>query len=306
MRHILFISLVLLLCGSTAFAAEVPVPKSMQEKFLATAKKIWASLDRQRGKIALPNDVATLNVPESFYYLNPKQSAKILVDVWGNPPETGQNILGMLFPSDTTPFDDGAWGVTIEYEEEGYVSDEDADEIDYEELLIQMKESTREASEAQVAQGYEPVQLIGWASKPFYDQQSHKLHWAKEIKFGDQLVNTLYYNIRVLGRKGVLILNFIADMDQKPTIDANIDAVLAMAEFNEGSRYEDFDSSVDEVAAYGLGALIAGKILAKTGLLAAALIFLKKFGIYIVVAGGALLAKIFKRKKEDEPGTPVE
>ena len=42
-----------------------------------------------------------------------------------------------------------------------------------------------------------------------------------------------------------------------PVIDANVDAVLALADFNQGSRYEDFDPDLDQVAAYGLGALVA-------------------------------------------------
>jgi len=186
--------------------------------------------------------------------------------------------------------------VTIEYDEDGYVSDEDADDIDYTELLDQMREGTAEASAERVQQGYEPIELVGWASPPYYDKAAHKLHWAKEIRFGEQPENTLNYNIRVLGRKGVLILNFIAGMSQKEMIDSKLDAVLSMAEFDQGSRYEDFDPDIDTVAAYGLGALVAGKVAAKTGLLAAALLFLKKFGIIVVAGVAGVFGKIFKRK----------
>ena len=233
-------------------------------------------------------------MPDTFYYLNPADSEKVLVGVWGNPPGTGKNSLGMLFPSGSTPFETDSWAVTVEYEEGGYVSDENADEIDYDELLSQMKEGTRESSRQRVEQGYEAIELVGWASKPFYDKESHKLHWAKEIKFASQGNNTLNYNIRVLGRKGVLVLNFIANMDQKEVVDSNIDTVLALAEFNQGSRYEDFNPDIDEIAAYGIGALIAGKVAAKTGILIAALVFLKKFDVIILIAAGALLRKLFK------------
>ena len=34
---------------------------------------------------------------------------------------------------------------------------------------------------------------------------------------------------------------------------------------------------MDKIAAYGIGGLVAGKVLAKTGMLAVGLIFLKKF-----------------------------
>ena len=282
--------------GAQTAAAEESQMSAEEAEYIAWAKGVWDSLDRQHGEIVLPNGIATLNVPDEFYYLNPADTQKVLVDIWGNPP--GGETLGMLFPNDVTPFDDNPWGVTIAYEEDGYVSDEDADEIDYSELLQQMQADIREESNERVKQGYEAIDLVGWAAQPFYDKTAKKLHWAKELKFGeDEQVNTLNYNIRVLGRKGVLVLNFIAGMDQKELIDAQLHRVLAMAEFNAGSRYEDFNPNIDKVAAYGIGALIAGKVVAKTGLFAAALIFLKKFGVLILVGFAALFGKLFKRKE---------
>ena len=203
----------------------------------------------------------------------------------------------MLFPSESTPFDDGAWAVTIEYEEDGHVSDKDADKINYDDLLSQMKEETQAASEQRAKKGYEPIELVGWAAKPYYDKDSHKLHWAKELKFGDQEDHTLNYNIRVLGRKGVLVLNFIAGMDQKALIDSKVDSVLALANFDEGNQYSDFNPDIDKVAAYGIGALVAGTVLAKTGLITAALILLKKFGIFVLLGLGALVKMLFGKKK---------
>ena len=267
-----------------------------EQKYAQWAMQIWESLDRQTGEISVIKNVATVTVPEDFYFLNAADSKKVLVDVWGNPP--GSNVLGMLFPAQSTPFDSDSWAVTIEYTEDGYVSDEDADEIDYNELLAQMQEDTLAASKERVSQGYDSIALVGWAAPPYYDKAEHKLHWAKEIKFGSQPTNTLNYNIRVLGRKGVLVLNFIATIDQKTLIDGQLDNVLAMADFNEGSSYDDFNPDIDDVATYGLGALVAGKVIAKTGFLAALILFLKKFGVIIVIAIGGILKKVFSRKKK--------
>ncbi len=266
-----------------------------ETEYMAWAKSLWASLDRQKGDIVLPQGNATLHVPATFYYLNPADTEKVLVDVWGNPP--GSETLGMLFSTDVTPFDDNAWGVTIAYEEDGYVSDENAKDIDFGELLQQMQEDTRVASSERQKQGYEAIELVGWAAQPYYDEATKKLYWAKELKFGEAVQeNTLNYNIRVLGRKGVLLLNFIAGMNQKALIDGQVNSVLAMAEFNPGSRYEEFDPEFDKVAAYGIGALVAGKVMAKTGLFAVALIFLKKYGVLLLFGIAALFGKLFKRK----------
>lgn len=277
-------------------AANTQGELSEEEQYLAWARALWASLDRQKGVIKLEKAGATLDVPEAFYYLDPEDTEKVLVEVWGNPP--GQKTLGMLFPASKTPFDFDSWGVTLDYQEEGYVSDEDADEIDYDKMLATMKADTRSESEQRVTQGYGPMELIGWASRPFYDKSSHKLHWAQELNFGDE-ANTLNYNIRVLGRKGVLVLNFIAAMEQKQEIENSLDSVLALAEFDPGARYGDFNPDMDEIAAYGIGALVAGKVAAKTGFLVAALVFLKKFGVIALIAAGAIFAKVFRRKKPD-------
>ncbi len=292
------ITLGLLLCilSSFAFASDETAPQTEEEKYMAWAQEIWDSLDRKTGEIKIGEANVVLNVPQDFYYLNPQDAEKVLVDVWGNRP--GQNTLGLLFPANLTPFDNESWAVTIQYEEDGYVSDEDADEIDYDELLVQMKKDTQASSELRVQEGYQPIKLIGWASPPYYDATAKKLHWAKELKVGNNDLNTLNYNIRVLGRKGVLVLNFIAGMDQKTVIDSNIETVLALAEFDTGSKYSDFNPDIDTVAAYGLGALVAGKVIAKTGFLVAALVFLKKFGIIILLAAGAFFKKMFSRKEE--------
>jgi len=262
-----------------------------EKAYVVEVTKIWNSLNQQHGEIKLPNNVATLNVPEEFFYLNPTDAETLLTKIWGNPPSSTQN-LGMLLPSGKTPMESNSWGVTIDYEEDGYVSDEDVDDIDYDDLLSDMQSSTEKASEARVKMGYEPITLVGWASKPYYDELTNKLYWAQEIKFGSQEVNTLNYNIRILGRKGVLILNFIAGMEQLDEINSQIDTVLKIAEFNTGSRYSDFNPDIDTVATYGVGALIAGKVAAKVGLFAVILLFLKKFWILLVLFGGGILKKI--------------
>lgn len=91
------------------------------------------------------------------------------------------------------------------------------------------------------------------------------------------------------------MLNFVADMDQKDVITGELDEVLTMAEFKPGSRYADYTPGMDKVAAYGIGALIAGKVMAKAGLFAEELIFLKRFGVLIVLGLGALVAKLRRK-----------
>jgi uncharacterized membrane-anchored protein len=121
------------------------------------------------------------------------------------------------------------------------------------------------------------------------------LHWAKELRFGEDSLNTLNYNLRILGRKGVFVVNAIATMSDLPEVKSNIDNVLGSIEYKEGQKYADFDPELDEVAAWTIGGLVAGKLLAKAGFF---VLFLKFWAF--AGAGGALW-NYFKKKKGDGP-----
>jgi uncharacterized membrane-anchored protein len=276
--------------GISAAYAQEPTPEQIAE-YQAWEKQFIEGLTPQSGTIELPNGVASLTLPDSFVYYSPEDSKLILEEAWGNPPDPDMNQ-GMIFPSKYSPLDDETWAVTIDYSEEGYVSDEDAGEIDYDELLAEMKADVEASNEARKSMGYETIHLLDWASKPFYDQTNNKLHWAKEIQFEGIPENTLNYSIRALGRKGILELNFIASMSQLPEIQQNMDEVMQMTAFNPGFRYDEFDPSIDKVAAYGIGALVAGKVLAKVGILAKILFAFKKLWILVAIGAVGLFKKL--------------
>lgn len=271
-----------------------------------TAEEFLASLNFQKGAITLPGDFASLTLPDGFHYLSPEDTEKVLVMAWGNPP--GSETLGMIIRGPDDVLAEDSWAVVISYEEDGYVSDEDADSIDFGELLSSMQASTEALNEARLEAGYDEINLVGWAATPRYDSAEKKLYWAKELRFGEIPVNTLNYNVRILGRKGVLVLNLVATMPQLEEIEAAIPSVLAIANFDPGYQYSDFDPSVDKVAAYGIAALIAGKVAAKAGLFAklgVVLVALKKFWIFVAIAIGAFVVRIFRRgKSKESPATP--
>jgi len=173
----------------------------------------------------------------------------------------------------------------------------------YDELLTQMQDQIKEINPERKKQGYSTVELLGWASPPYYDEKEKKMHWAKRLLFEGDSIETLNYNIRVLGRKGVLVLNAIGTMERLEEIKTSVSPILANVSFNDGNRYADFNEGTDKVAAYGLIGLIAGGVLAKTGLFAKLGLILLKFAKVIIVGAGAAIAgivKLFKGKKDDE------
>jgi uncharacterized membrane-anchored protein len=307
MRKILILCLLLfpLLVSAKDKPAKADAAKSAEAKAEEEArKKFEAQLTYQRGKITLKDGLATLDVPAGFRYLDSQQANKILVEAWGNPP--GKETLGMLFPSNVSPLQEGGWGVIITYQEDGYVKDDEAESINYDDLMKQMKESVVEENTERKKAGFDSVDLIGWAARPHYDKASHKLYWAKEVKFGDNPEHTLNYNIRALGRRGVLVLNAVSSIGQLQSVEADMNEVLKFVSFNEGHRYTDFKPGYDKIAAFGIGALIAGKVAAKVGLfklLIGLLVAGKKLVIVALVGIGALLKKLFNRKSGEDPNS---
>lgn len=273
LRHVIAAIAMVAPLGATAtpFAEVFP---DVYNSVPADLQAVLAPLDLKSGAITLSDSNVQLQVPEDYYFLNGADAQIVLEQIWENP--AGAQPLGMLFPRGYSPIHSNAWGIEITYEAMGYVSDEDAATYDYDDLLKTMQSDIVSENTWRTENGFPTLELIGWAATPHYDQAERKLHWAKELHFEGADANTLNYNIRALGRHGVLVMNFIADMDSLPEITQEIPDVMGMVSFAEGSRYTDFQPGVDKVAAVGIGGLIAGKVLAKTGLLAVALVFLKK------------------------------
>ena len=239
------------------------------------------------GNVSVINGMVDIEIPDGYMFLDAKDAETVLHDLWGNPPSP--NTKGMLVPA-CGVLGDSAFAITIEYSDEGHIDDEDAQSIDYNELLEEMQTSTNDANEQRIAEGYEKIEIVGWASAPYYDNVSKKLHWAKEAKFGDAEENTLNYEVRVLGREGTLELTFVAGISQLSIVKRDIDKILASVNFNQGNTYSDYDESTDKAAEYGIAGLVAGGVLmkvAKVGIFA-------KFWKFILVGIAAIVAAVKK------------
>jgi uncharacterized membrane-anchored protein len=272
------------------------------------------ALKYSTGKIKPEGGQIQLNIPEGFKYLNKDQSKYVLTKLWGNPETAASEVIGMIFPENMGPLTDSSYAFVITYSEIGYVKDEDAGKIDYDELLKKLQEEEKAENETRVKAGFPAVHLVGWAEKPYYDSQKKILHWAKELKFGENdESNTLNYEIRILGRKGMLSLNAVGKMYDLSLVNKDISKVLNVGSFTDGNSYIDFDPKVDHVAAWTIGALVAGKILAKVGFFALIAKFLAPFWKLIVLFFAGIAAwfkRRLGRKKdsaiEEHQSTPTE
>jgi uncharacterized membrane-anchored protein len=246
------------------------------------------------GTVLVADGKSQVNVPDGFVFLDQEQSQKVLTS-WGNPPDA--TVLGMLVP--TSGHDN--WGITISYESEGFVSDDD--ELDYDELLAQLKYETHEASKLAKANGFAGSELVGWATRPRYDPQTHTMHWAKEIRFENSQETVVNYDMRILGRHGVLVLQGFFYSSQLATLEPKILTVLSGVTFTEGHRYEDFAAG-DRISVRGLSALVIAKPATKFVLLA--LLKNVKLLVLLFVAGAGALAKLLKKRRKKAKAKPQE
>ena len=280
--------------------------------------EVLKNVDFQQGTIKLPAASVTLNISDQFYYLSPEDTRKVVTDLWGNPKGTAEGALGMLFPANHSPVDDDSWGSVIEYNSSGYVSDADAATTNFDEVLQQIKDAIAANNPEREKAGYPALTLAGWAAPPYYDKTTHAMHWARDLIFGKapNVRHSLNYSVRVLGREGVLELNFVAGLTQLAEINAVIPSVITTVQFDPKKRYSDYVDG-DKMAAYGLAGMIAAgagvKIAAKLGLLALGLGLLKNFGLAILAFKKGLVVLVvpimalwrriisfFTRKKDSE------
>ncbi|MDX1345766.1 MAG: DUF2167 domain-containing protein, partial [Sedimenticolaceae bacterium] len=218
----------------------------------------WQSLTLRKGTIDLADGIAVIDVPEGFFFLDAEDAGRVLTDAWGNPP--GNDALGMLLPDGMTPFDPGAWAVTITYDETGHISDDGASQLEAGKLLSIMQRDAARESEVRNAEGYESFAVVGWMQQPQYDPASHTLSWGRVLRFGSLPGDTLNVSIRLLGRQGMLSIELVADEAREAEVAKAFMDLISMARFNPGNSYGDFDAASDRRSQKDLAELITGSL----------------------------------------------
>ena len=264
---------------------------------------VEASLHPQSGDVAVPGAGVTLHLGRDFTYLTPADAKRVLTEIWGNPPSTGEGVLGIVLPAGKSA-SQSVWGAVITYENSGYVTDDDAQTADYNAILGQLRAGEEDNNRRRREQGYPAMHLVGWAQQPSYDRATHSVIWARDLRLDGVPGDSLNYDVRLLGRGGVLSMNMLAGIGDLAEVRQAAAAVGRTATFDTGQRYADFnDAKGDKRAGYGLAGLVAAGVgvaaAKKLGFLAIVLGFGKKFLVVFAVAAAAakrFFGKIFGKK----------
>ena len=261
-------------------AAEALSPEEQQFKALLDSITWEKTGD---GKIG---NYATINIPEGYLYTEAAGTMK-LMQAYGNLVSGGE--LGYISP------DNLSWFAVFEFDECGYVKDDEKDALDATKIMKQMQEGQKQANEQLKCQGMPTLEVIGWHTPPFYNPDTKNLEWAIRLR-GEGGGETINYKTKLLGRRGVMDVVLVCEEAQMATVVPEYQKLIAGYKYLDDQSYAAF-SKGDKIAEYGLTGLIVGGGLlaaAKTGLLTK---------LWKPIAAGlvglvALVKRIFGRKSE--------
>jgi uncharacterized membrane-anchored protein len=236
-------------------------------------------------------DIAQIKVPEGFRFTG-KDGTRKFLELTQNPPNG--NELGTIVPlqtKDENGNESDFWFVIFEFNDVGYVKDDDRDKLDAGALLKNIKESTEESNKERATHGWPAYHVTSWYKPPYYNVTTKNLTWAMQgyALAGQKQESSVNYSVRLLGRRGTMSADLVLDPQIVDKTVPKFESLLTGYSFLPGSTYSEFRSG-DKIAEYGLATLVAGgatAIAAKTGLLAK----LWK----LIAVGLAALASFLKR-----------
>ena len=229
--------------------------------------------------------LAEVRVPEGLVFAGGEDTRRIM-EAMQNPP-TGTEM-GFVSPLRPT------WFVVFEFDEIGYVKDDEKNSLDADALLQSIQKGNEAVNEERKKRGWSTLTIVGWEVPPRYNPETNNLEWAIKGRSDNGLV--VNHNTRVLGRKGVMKATLVTDPFRLQQVLPEYRNVLASFTYSGGNKYAEFRRG-DKIAQYGLAALIvggAGAVAVKSGL------FKWLWKILVVAALGVagLLKSLFGRKKE--------
>ncbi len=241
---------------------------------------------------------AEIDLPAGFL-LWQGETAKEIVKKGGN---SGENTVAVILPVDTAL----PWAVTVEYQDIGYVTDDDADKLDATELLTSYREGTTQQNLRRKEMGMPELFIDGWNEKPAYNQPKRQLTWCLDAH--DTSGKVLNFITRPLGRNGFVSFDLIDGPETMAQSKVAIAPLLAGFRYKTGARYQDHKSE-DKSSGFGLRALVLGgagvAAVAKGGGFFIAILLAMKKAIIFVVAGIAGFFKwIFGKKKKNDFSIP--
>ena len=290
-----------------ALLASFALPATASAQEASSGRSLFNSIKWEFGEKEVDiGNVAEFTIPNRCRYTD-AEGAKTFMILTENPPtgrEQGVLLCGDI-GGDTTS-GQKPWFVVFSFDESGYVRDDEGKELDAAKILASIRAGTEAANEIRKKRGWGVLHIDGWVRPPYYDPTTHNLTWSTKAT-EPSIGSSVNHSVRLLGRRGVLHADLVAEPEQLDALVGIFDGVIASTKFLPGHKYAEWRKG-DKVASYGLTALVAGGAgvaAAKSGLLGKLgkffVLLFAKLGKLMIAAVFGLLAGIkalLSRKKE--------
>lgn len=202
--------------------------------------------------VDIGNNLATLEFGEAYTFTGAEETQTIM-EAMGNIVDGTE--VGLILPNADTE----NWFLVFEYDDAGYIPDDEKDELDADAILGSIREGTEASNEYRIEQGFSPIEVLGWYNEPFYDGSTNNLTWsvlaASEEEYGT--TESVNHNIRILGRGGYMSVVLVADPADLERLIPEAKMLLSGFSYKSGNKYAEYVQG-DKLAGYGLTALVAG------------------------------------------------
>jgi len=246
---------------------------------------------------AIGSNLAEVSLSDEYIFLD-ADGTRTLLELTENP------VSGSELATVAPVSEDQGWFLIFEFEDIGYVSDEEKDKLDADEILESIRAGTEAANKERRKRGWSTMSIVGWHEPPHYDERTNNLSWAiiGESE-GHRTINRL---VKLLGRRGVMTATLVSSPEDLEAGIAQVDGLLDGYSYRAGNTYAEYVPGTDKLAEYGLAALVVGggaAVLAKTGILAR----LWKPIVVGLAALGAGLKRFFfgGRSSSHDPEKPI-
>ena len=147
------------------------------------------------------------------------------------------------------------WQAYYSFADVGYVRDDEKDSLDADAMLKNIRKGIQEGNKERRKRGWPEMELIGWALKPQYNEQTHNLEWALRLSSNNEEV--INHNTRILGRRGMMVVTLVANPEDYGEALPWFRSLQEGFSYVQGQRYAEFRDG-DKVAKMGLTALVVG------------------------------------------------
>jgi uncharacterized membrane-anchored protein len=247
-------------------------------------------------RVTLGANNGQLQLPKGYVFLNAEEARRVMRES-GDPDSKG--LLGLVAEREGTT----DWMALLSYDDCGYVKDDEADQMNADDLLEVIKKSTEASNEERVRMGGKRLEAVGWQKPPSYNRTTHTLSWSIIGREEGDPAEVVNHVAILLGRYGTMTCTVVGDLKDAAVIQPKLEKITASLMFTQGRDYTAFRSGdrISEMTMTGLvtgGAAAAAYGAAKGGLLAklgALLLALKKGIVVILIAVAAIAKKLFDK-----------